>query len=171
MLRCTLMFREALYISELSFCFVLLHVSSSQHVPQWRHLCCDLLLEWTQHADPGPNHFSMVKISCTAHAGHHTSPMCVCVLCSIQLLHAGVERLIKHLHAHKVPIAVATSSHRRHFDVKTQQHGQLFDLFDHIITGDQVTKVGQQLVKCLTCLTTSLQGTRSQRWVNSWSTV
>lgn len=52
----------------------------------------------------------------------------------------GVEKLIRHLHAHQVPMAVATSSHKRHFDVKTQQHGQLFDLFDHIITGDQVTQ-------------------------------
>ncbi|KAF6262827.1 HAD-like domain-containing protein [Scenedesmus sp. NREL 46B-D3] len=54
----------------------------------------------------------------------------------------GAERLIRHLHGHQVPIAVATSSHRRHFDVKTQRHGQLFDLFDLIVTGDQVTKVG-----------------------------
>jgi pseudouridine-5'-monophosphatase len=35
-----------------------------------------------------------------------------------------------------VPIAVATSSHRRHFDIKTQSHRALCSLFDAIITGD-----------------------------------
>lgn len=39
----------------------------------------------------------------------------------------------------QVPICVATSSHKRHFDLKTQQHGTFFENFDHIITGDNVT--------------------------------
>ncbi|XP_021845507.2 (DL)-glycerol-3-phosphatase 2 [Spinacia oleracea] len=48
----------------------------------------------------------------------------------------GVERLIKHLHAHQVPICVATSSHKRHFELKTQRHTELFALMHHIVTGD-----------------------------------
>ena len=53
---------------------------------------------------------------------------------SSQLL-PGVDRLIRHLHSSGVPIAVATSSHRRHFDMKTTLHRELFSLFDHIVTG------------------------------------
>lgn len=52
----------------------------------------------------------------------------------------GAHRLIRHLHAHRVPIAVATSSHHRHFELKTSQHQELFSLFDHIITGDMVSR-------------------------------
>lgn len=55
-------------------------------------------------------------------------------------LKTGAEALIRHLAAAKVPLAVATSSHRRHFDVKTKQHQELFALFDAIITGDTVEK-------------------------------
>lgn len=56
---------------------------------------------------------------------------------SCQLM-PGAERLIKHLHASGVPICVATSSHRRHFELKTSKHTEFFQLFDHIITGDHV---------------------------------
>ncbi|CAK9193449.1 unnamed protein product [Sphagnum troendelagicum] len=48
----------------------------------------------------------------------------------------GVERLIRHLHAHSVPMAVATSSHRQHFELKTTKHGPIFALMHHIVVGD-----------------------------------
>ncbi|WVZ10103.1 hypothetical protein V8G54_014633, partial [Vigna mungo] len=48
----------------------------------------------------------------------------------------GASRLVKHLHAKGVPIAVATGSHRRHFELKTQRHREIFSLMHHIVLGD-----------------------------------
>lgn len=48
----------------------------------------------------------------------------------------GARRLVTHLHATGVPICVATGSHRRHFELKTQRHGELFSLMHHIVLGD-----------------------------------
>lgn len=48
----------------------------------------------------------------------------------------GASRLIKHLHAKGVPICVATGSHKRHFELKTQRHGELFSLMHHVVLGD-----------------------------------
>mmetsp|Transcript_14483 Transcript_14483/g.31463 ORF Transcript_14483/g.31463 Transcript_14483/m.31463 type:complete len:240 (+) Transcript_14483:61-780(+) len=79
----------------------------------------------------------------------------------------GVERLIRHLSTSGVPIAVATASHRRHFELKTLQHQELFGLFRVIITGDQV-KVGKPapdifLMACehLGCVSSASEGEAS----------
>ncbi|KAJ1974780.1 hypothetical protein H4R35_003451 [Dimargaris xerosporica] len=48
----------------------------------------------------------------------------------------GVERLIRHLKKHQVPIAVGTSSRKDIFDIKTQENQALFALFDTITCGD-----------------------------------
>ncbi|KAJ7162116.1 HAD-like domain-containing protein [Mycena filopes] len=49
----------------------------------------------------------------------------------------GAQKLISHLKSHKIPIAVATSSRRRNFDLKTGHLGALFDCFDgRIVCGD-----------------------------------
>jgi pseudouridine-5'-monophosphatase len=48
----------------------------------------------------------------------------------------GVERLIKHLSDHKIPIAVATSSTRSKFESKTTSCRDMFKLFDYIVCGD-----------------------------------
>lgn len=52
----------------------------------------------------------------------------------------GAERLVRHLHRNGVGVALATSSHKRHFDAKTQRHGALFSLFNHVVTGDAVSQ-------------------------------
>uniref|UniRef100_A0A2N9EEK9 glycerol-1-phosphatase n=1 Tax=Fagus sylvatica TaxID=28930 RepID=A0A2N9EEK9_FAGSY len=48
----------------------------------------------------------------------------------------GASRLIGHLHAKGIPICLATGSHRRHFELKTQRHGELFSLMHHVVLGD-----------------------------------
>ncbi|KAJ2964508.1 hypothetical protein NQZ79_g670 [Umbelopsis isabellina] len=48
----------------------------------------------------------------------------------------GVERLIKHLYNHKIPMAVATSSLRSKFELKTTSCRELFKLFDYVVCGD-----------------------------------
>lgn len=47
----------------------------------------------------------------------------------------GVDRLVRHLDKNKVPFAIATSSTKSSFDLKTSQHKSLFSLFNHIVTG------------------------------------
>ncbi len=48
----------------------------------------------------------------------------------------GAVRLTRHLHAHGVPQAVATSSDRRYFNIKTSRHGEWFSIFDLVVSGD-----------------------------------
>lgn len=47
----------------------------------------------------------------------------------------GAEEFVRHLSARGLPIAVATSTGRNLFDVKTQHHGW-FSLFDVVVCGD-----------------------------------
>ena len=49
----------------------------------------------------------------------------------------GAFKLVKHLHKHGVPIAVATSSKGFTFDLKTKHHPDLFSLFHHIVTASE----------------------------------
>lgn len=49
---------------------------------------------------------------------------------------AGAERLVQHLSAKGVPIAVGTSSSRHYFDLKISRHREWFALFDAIVTAD-----------------------------------
>ncbi|KAG0252054.1 glutathione synthase [Mortierella polycephala] len=48
----------------------------------------------------------------------------------------GVMRLIKHLKEKNIPMAVATSSYRKNFNLKSMNNQELFSLFDVIVCGD-----------------------------------
>ncbi|KAL1473390.1 hypothetical protein MTO96_038717, partial [Rhipicephalus appendiculatus] len=53
----------------------------------------------------------------------------------------GAERLVNHLQRSGVPIAVATSSKRDSFELKTSRHKELFAKFHHIVCGGDGTEV------------------------------
>ena len=47
----------------------------------------------------------------------------------------GAERLLRHLKENNVPIALATSSSRDSFNLKTKHLTHVFDLFNHKVLG------------------------------------
>ncbi|XP_052893339.1 probable pseudouridine-5'-phosphatase isoform X1 [Anopheles moucheti] len=53
----------------------------------------------------------------------------------------GAERLVRHLHKHNVPIALATSSGADSVEVKTKNHRELFELFGHKVMGSSDSEV------------------------------
>lgn len=53
----------------------------------------------------------------------------------------GAERLVRHLHQHNIPIALATSSGADSVEVKTKNHQEVFDLFHHKVMGSSDAEV------------------------------
>lgn len=54
----------------------------------------------------------------------------------VQLL-PGIRKIVQHLHRHRIPIAIATGSRRRNFEMKTEHLQDVFGLFgDNVVCGD-----------------------------------
>jgi pseudouridine-5'-monophosphatase len=48
----------------------------------------------------------------------------------------GVKRLVHHLHSNGIPMALATGSATRDYHLKITKHRDLFQLFEHVVLGD-----------------------------------
>ncbi|XP_018021444.1 pseudouridine-5'-phosphatase isoform X1 [Hyalella azteca] len=57
----------------------------------------------------------------------------------------GAERLVRHLHKHGVPIAIASGSSQTSFDLKTTSHRELMKLFNPVVlsSSDPEVKAGK----------------------------
>lgn len=56
-------------------------------------------------------------------------------------LKAGAERLIRHLHAHNVPLAIATSSSKEKCQIKLVNYQDLMMCFNHMVNGSSDDEV------------------------------
>ena len=97
-----------------------------------RHRQCHIM-------EPHPSHWRCMSVThlsvdqeksvLLAHCLHKTNIMS-------RVFIVGAEKLLRHLKNAGVPICLATSSHRRHVDIKTTNHKEVFELFDHQVTGE-----------------------------------
>lgn len=57
------------------------------------------------------------------------------------MIFAGVKKLIEHLHKHNIPIGLATSSSRETYELKVQNHRELFELLSYKTWGSSDPEV------------------------------
>ncbi len=52
------------------------------------------------------------------------------------MVFVGAEKLVRHLHKHEVPFALASGSFTKDYVTKTQRHKDFFSLFKIVVLGD-----------------------------------
>jgi len=86
---------------------------------------------------PRPEHtnrlFPFINTSCALSIAYPTVQSLSLILFAFHIL--GAERLLRHLHANKVPFCLATSSGADMVELKSNQHRELFSLFNHKVCG------------------------------------
>jgi len=82
------------------------------------HEAIALLLSWANVPDLSPEDYTRQLHEIQAEEFTKSKPL------------PGVEKLLKDLKGSGVQIALATSSHRHHFEIKTNHLGPLFSVFD-----------------------------------------
>ncbi|MCL4124104.1 UNVERIFIED_CONTAM: hypothetical protein GTU68_015220, partial [Idotea baltica] len=65
----------------------------------------------------------------------------------------GAEKLVRHLHSKKIPIAIASGGAKDNFELKTTNHKELFSLFNHSVlaSSDPDVKAGPSPDVFLVC--------------------
>jgi len=51
--------------------------------------------------------------------------------------------LIRHLHQHNIPLAIATGSNKESYDLKVMRHQELIGLFHHVVLASSDPEVKQ----------------------------
>ena len=72
--------------------------------------------------------FRCINCYCTLRCLH-----CDYFSLSIESLFSGADKLVRHLHKHKIPLAMVTGSNDRSYKLKCIKHKEFFDLFDHAV--------------------------------------
>ena len=108
-------------------------LSKHGKTPDWEFKMKVIGREASEAADMIVNHYSLPYTGQEYLAMYEDELYSLFPSCSLM---PGVDRLVRHLHAHNIPVGVATSSTKKVMDIKiSSKHSSFFSLFSPIVTG------------------------------------